>query len=211
MGVGQIASRLPLSRQFGFDRGTPIDRYYIEAFLAANAADIRGHVLEIADDAYSVRFGGQRVTRQDVLHIEAGHPAATITGDLCDPDVLTSGSFDCIVLTQTLHLIFDMDQALSQIRRALRRGGVALITVPGITPVDTGEWKDSWYWSLTPRALHRLLGRSFSPGQLSVTAYGNLFAATAFLHGAAIEEVNRRKLDSVDEAYPVIVAARVEA
>jgi hypothetical protein len=32
-------------REFGTDRGVPIDRYYIEKFLDDNAAYVRGHVL----------------------------------------------------------------------------------------------------------------------------------------------------------------------
>lgn len=211
MAMGQIANRVPLSTEFGFDRGTPIDRYYVEAFLAANAKDVRGRVLEIGDDSYSRQFGGDRISRQDVLHVDPGHPGATIIGDLCDPTVLPTGAFDCMILTQTLHLIFDMREVVTQIRRALRPSGVALITVPGITPVDRGEWGSSWYWSLTGPALERLLATGFDPKKLGLEVYGNLFSATAFLHGAALEEVSRAKLDPYDAAYPVIVAARAEA
>ena len=211
MRIGRIGRTAPLSREFGFDRGTPIDRHYIEAFLADHAGDISGHVLEIGDDSYSRRFGGERVTRQDILHVHRGNPRATIVGDFADPELLPTARFDCVVLTQTLHLLFDMPAAVRQIRRALRPGGVALITVPGITPVDRGEWKESWYWSLTDRALHRLLAADFDPAKIRVTAYGNLFAATAFLHGAALEEVEAAKLDRLDPAFPVIVAARAEA
>ena len=31
---GDLRRLSPISRHFGFDRGTPIDRYYIEGFLA---------------------------------------------------------------------------------------------------------------------------------------------------------------------------------
>src|SRR2546428_14003991 len=37
----------PISRLYGADRGTGIDRYYIENFLARHASDIHGDVLEI--------------------------------------------------------------------------------------------------------------------------------------------------------------------
>jgi SAM-dependent methyltransferase len=208
MSLGQVASTRPLSTEFGFDRGTPVDRWYIEAFLAANATDIRGRVLEIGDDSYSRQFGGKAVTRQDVLHVDPNNNGATITGDLSQPDVLPADTFDCIILTQTLHLIFDMSTAVKHLARALRRGGVALITVPGITPVDRGEWGESWYWSLTGPALRRLLSAQFDTNALGIETYGNLFSATAFLHGAALEEVNRQKLGARDPAYPVIVAAR---
>lgn len=39
----------PVSRTFGFDRGKPVDRWYIERFLAAHADDVRGRVLEVAE------------------------------------------------------------------------------------------------------------------------------------------------------------------
>jgi hypothetical protein len=67
----------PISRTFGFDRATPVDRYYIERFLAENAGDIRGRVLEIGDNAYTVRFGGARVERSDIMHVDATNPDAT--------------------------------------------------------------------------------------------------------------------------------------
>ena len=35
--VGDFGSVVPISRDFGFDRGTPIDRYYIERFLERHA------------------------------------------------------------------------------------------------------------------------------------------------------------------------------
>lgn len=210
MSVGRARSSKPLCKHYGYTRGTPIDRHYIDRFLADHRPDIRGHVLEIGDDTYSRRFGGDCITRQDILHLRSGEPQATITGDLSQPGILAPDTFDCIILTQTLHLIFDADAALKQIHQALRPGGVALITVPGITPIDRGEWGDSWYWSFTGAALQRLLSQSFHSEQVAVSSFGNLFAATAFLHGAAVEEVARSKLCPFDKAYPVTVAARAE-
>lgn len=209
---GQIdlASLKPLSTQFGFDRGTPIDRHYIELFLAGNASDIKGTALEIFDSGYCRRFGAKHVTTQHVVDIAPDNPRATIVGDLSDPATLPNAAFDCIVLTQTLHTIYDMRGAVQQVRRALKPGGVALITVPGITPVRPGR-NHAWYWSLTADALSRLLAEQFSPENVRVASFGNLFAATSFLHGAAAEEIDTEKLAPVDPAYPVIVAARVVA
>lgn len=210
MAFGRAASAKPLSKDFGYSRGTPIDRYYIERFLADHATDIRGRALEIGDDTYSRKFGGERITKQDILHVTPGHPGATIVGDLADPSTLPSGALDCIILTQTLHLVFDLQAASEQIFRALAPGGIALITVPGISPIDRGEWKDSWHWSLTDLALAKLLSGPFEPGKVQVAVFGNLRAATAFLHGAAVEEVGRFRLDHFDPAYPVTVAARAQ-
>lgn len=209
MAIGRAGSARPLSRDFGYSRGTPIDRFYIERFLAEHRLDIRGHVLEIGDDHYSRRFGDDRVTRQDVLHLRPGSPQATIFGDLAKAGVLPDRTFDCIVMTQTLHLIFDLRSATTQVCRALKPGGVALITVPGISPIDHGEWKDSWCWSLTDVAMRRLLDEGFGHDRAEVSSFGNLLAATAFLHGAAVEEVGRARLERFDAAFPVTVAARV--
>jgi hypothetical protein len=62
----------PLSRDFGFDSGTPIDRVYIEQFLTEHAMNIRGGVLEVGVMTYTDQFGGGRVTRKVVLRPEGG-------------------------------------------------------------------------------------------------------------------------------------------
>jgi SAM-dependent methyltransferase len=206
---GDAARVAPISRNFGFDRGTPVDRYYIESFLSKHGDDIRGVVLEIGDDAYTRRFGGERVERSEVLHADGSNPRATIVGDLQDPACLLPGSFDCIILTQTLHLVFDMGAAIDTLHRALKPGGVLLLTVPGITQVDTsGEWGGSWYWSLTSLSIRRLLERRFPSAEIDVAVHGNVFAAAAFLYGLAVEELSPADLDVNDASYPVTVAAR---
>jgi len=49
----------PISKVFGFDRGTPIDRYYIENFLSQHRNDIHGIVLEIGDNTYTKKIRWQ--------------------------------------------------------------------------------------------------------------------------------------------------------
>jgi len=210
MRLGRVAADRPLSRSWGHSRGTPIDRHYIEAFLAERAGDIKGGVLEVGDDAYWRRFGGERVTRQDILHLK-GHPLATTVGDLSQPGLLPEQSFDCIIFTQTLQFVLDMPAAINQLHGALRPGGALLATAPGTTPVGQGEWGPFWCWSVTENALSRLLGASFANENLSVRSYGNLIGATTFLHAAAAEEVGTKRLQRSNPAYPVIVAARAIA
>ena len=205
---GDLRRLAPISRAFGFDRGTPVDRYYIERFLAENAGDIRGRILEIGDNVYTQRFGGVWVEQSDILHVDATNPRATIIGDLARLDLLPAAAFDCIVLTQTLHLVFDMRAAIATLHQALKSGGVLLLTTPGISPVDRGEWGKTWYWSLTGPAVCSLLAERFRTNDIAVEAYGNVFAATAFLHGLALEELERADLDVNDASFPVIIAAR---
>ncbi len=206
--LGDLGTAVPVSLDFGHDRGSPIDRYYIEGFLRRNQADIRGRVLEVGDDEYSRKYGGARVQRQDILHAHAGNPAATVVGDFSDDTLLEPATYDCLVVTQTLHLVYDMKAALKTMHGALAPGGTLLLTVPGISPIDRGEWGKSWYWSLTRIAAERLVGEVFGATNTRVEAHGNIFAATAFLQGLAQEEIDCRKLDLVDDAFPVIVAVR---
>jgi glycosyltransferase involved in cell wall biosynthesis len=205
---GDLHRVTPISPCFGFDRGLPVDRYYIERFLARHASEIHGRVLEIGDDAYTRRFGGGRVTRSDVLHVHDGNPRATIVGDLTDPRVLPEGAFDCIVLTQTLHLMLDVPLAIARLHRALAPGGAVLVTAPGISQIARDEWGTTWFWSFTPLAMERLFGAAFGADAVMVEQYGNVFAATAFLQGVAVEEIDTADLDPIDHAYPLIVTVR---
>jgi SAM-dependent methyltransferase len=206
--LGHLASTQPVSLDFGFDRGQPIDRYYIERFLADHASDVRGRVLEVGDASYSRQYGGSAVAHQDVLHIDPGQPEATIVGDLTDPNVLPNNTFDCIVLTQTLHLVFDLPAAVQRLHAALRPGGTLLLTAPGITPIERGRWGEIWYWSFTAIAIERLFAPVFGQGNCRVTTHGNVFAATAMLQGLAVREVPTSKLRETDTAFPVTVTLR---
>jgi SAM-dependent methyltransferase len=204
--LGDLKRTTPICDDFGYGRGTPVDRGYIEAFLGMHAGDIKGRALEVGDDAYCRRFG--QVTQQDVLHIDPDAPQATIVGDLSRPGVLPAGAFDALVLTQTLHLIFDMSAAVREMHAALKPGGVVLLTVPGITRIDRGEWGKDWFWSLTQASARRLFEPVFGEGNVETVVYGNVYAATVFLQGLALEEVDRAMLDEVDPCYPVIIGVR---
>jgi SAM-dependent methyltransferase len=206
--LGDLRRTRPISRHFGFERGQPIDRWYIERFLAAHATDIRGRVLEAGDASYTDRFGGGAVSRSDVLHVRSDARGATIVGDLADGSTIPSDAFDCIVLTQTLHLIFDLRAAVATLHRALAPGGVLLATVPGISQLERGEWADTWYWSLTPAAARRLLESVFEPDAVTVAGHGNVLASVAFLEGLASAELEPTDLAVDDPAYPLVVTVR---
>lgn len=204
--MGDLARTTPISRNFGFDRGTPIDRYYIEQFLKAHSADLRGRVLEIGDSRYSEKFGSG-ITRLDVLHVR-DEPGATIVGDLTNAGCIPHGAFDCIIAAQVLQYVHDLAAAVAELRRGLGPCGVALITLPGISSAYPESWGGQWYWSFGEQTVRRLFGDSFSPENVDVRSYGNVYAATCFLHGLAVEEVDRDRLDERDAAYPVTLAVR---
>jgi SAM-dependent methyltransferase len=199
----------PASRQFAFDRGTPIDRYFIARFLERNAEVIRGRVLEVGDRGYTQSYGGDRVSRSDVLHVTSGNPDATIVGDLAAGKGLPEGVFDCLILTQTLHVIYNVHSAVKNIRRLLKPGGVALVTIPGITPIsrfDADQWGD--FWRMTPAACKRLFAEAFSPDAVEVEAFGNVRLAAAYLYGLAAEEIPAPALSESDPDYPLLICIR---
>ncbi|WP_230471279.1 glycosyltransferase [Hymenobacter jejuensis] len=201
--TGDFARHTPFSTEFGYDRGGPVDRYYIENFLLRESQSIRDRVLEIGDNEYTMRFG-QNITQSDILHVDARNSKATFVGDLSDSPHIPDNLFDCIVLTQTLHLIYDYKQALATCYRILKPGGTLLLTVPGITPIDRGEWRKTWYWSFTDVALHRLLHDTFPAATITIGSFGNVFIATAFLYGMGISEVTKEQLDMYDPQFQVI-------
>jgi glycosyltransferase involved in cell wall biosynthesis len=204
--LGDLRRTRPISREYGYDRGRPIDRYYIEDFLARHARDIRGRVLEIGDSAYTRQFGADRVEVSDVLHVDESNPRATIVGDLSAAEHVPSGAFDCFILTQTLQLVYDVPAACQTAYRILKPGGVLLVTVPGITQISDNDWRDTWYWSFTTRSVRALLEEVFP--KVEVEAHGNVLAATAFLHGLATEELRPEELDHSDQDYEVLITAR---
>lgn len=198
----------PISRCFGLERGQPVDRYYIEQFLALHAYDIRGRVLEIGDNSYTRAFGLDRVAVSNILHVVEGNSQATIVGDLTSADHIPSDTFDCIILTQTLHLIYDIDAAIATIYRILKPGGIVLATFPGISQISQDEWSSTWYWSFTSQSAQRFFGKVFSRHNILVGVYGNVRAATAFLYGLASHELETKELDYRDPQYEVLITVR---
>lgn len=211
----------PVSSEWGFDRGLPVDRYYIARFLERFAAAdgytggvICGRILEIGGrtyaDAYRPTSGEPAArTRVDVLHENDANPDATIVGDLADPRTLPADTFDCIICTQVLPVIWDVPAALRALHAALRPGGTLLATVPGITRALTPD-RDNWgdWWRFTSLSARRLAEEAFPGGDVHVEAYGNLLSATLFLHGFAAHELSAAELDLRDPDYEVIVAVR---
>jgi SAM-dependent methyltransferase len=206
---GDLRRLQPISRKWGYDRGLPIDRYYIEAFLERHRADIRGRVMEIGDDTYTRRFGRDAVVERDVLNLAAGDPRTTLVGNLQTGDHLPSDRFDCILFTETLHLLYDFRAGLRTLYRMLGTGGVLLATFPGITKIGRDkDWGTSWYWSFTPLSARMIFEKAFPGGELTLNAWGNVLSSTAFLWGLAADELRPEELDHRDREYPVTITVR---
>lgn len=201
----------PVSRLFGFDRGQPIDRYYIEDFLRNHINDIHGRVLEVGDSAYTHKFGGDRVTRSDVLHIIPGNPQANLVGDLETGENIPQDAFNCLILTQVINVIYDIKAAIENCFWALKPGGVLLATFPGICQIsryDMDRWGD--YWRFTDASARRLFGDVFGPEGVTVQVRGNVLVACAFLHGLAAKELKQTELEYCDPDYQMLITVRAK-
>lgn len=202
---GSFASPRPLSAGWGYDRGTPVDRWYIEDFLERHRDDVTGRVLEVKDSGYTRRFG-RGVTQAAVLDVDPDNPSATVVADLGRPGSLPEAAFECLVVTQTLQYVLDVPAALANAHRALAPGGVLLATVPAVSPVTAPPLTD--YWRFTAGAMARLLEDSFGPGAATVQARGNVLATIAFLEGLAAEDLAADELSHDDPRLPLVVCAR---
>lgn len=207
--LGDLRRLTPICRDWGFSRGTPIDRHYIHEFMARHAADVRGRVLEIGTPELTQLYGGGRVRTSAVLHVADPTPPTTVVGDLISGAGLESNAFDCAIVTQTLQFIYDNHSVVRTLHRILAPGGVALITVPAITklsPEDMDRWGQ--YWSFTSRSIRTLFEEAFSSQDVTVEAAGNVLAATAFLHGISAEELSGDELAHIDVEYEVLLGVR---
>ena len=199
----------PVSRNFGFERGKPVDRWYIERFLRAHETDLRGRVLELYESTYTQWFGGDRVTASEVLHHGDDNPDATLIGDLQSGDGIPEAAFDAFIFTQTLHLIPEPEAAIRGTHRALAPGGVLLGTLPGISRVCTDDrpvWGD--WWRFTTDGARKLFGDVYGPQNVEVAAAGNVLSACAFLYGLAAEELDEHELAHDDPDYELVVTVR---
>jgi SAM-dependent methyltransferase len=206
--LGDLRRVTPIDPNWGFERGTPIDRVYVEEFVSSHAADISGRVLEIAAPDYTTRFGCE-VEHVDILMATEGNPQATIVGDLTEAPQIPSDGFDCAIVTQTLQFVYDVRAALATLHRVLAPGGVLLATVPGITKIsppedeEYGEW-----WHFTARSARRLAEEAFGAGNVEARSYGNVLSAAGFLYGLAASDLKPEELGAHDRLYEVVVGVR---
>ena len=106
-------------------------------------------MLEVKDAGYARMFGDARVASIDVLDVTPDNAQATIVTDLSQADAITTGTYDCFILTQTLGVIFDVAGAVRHAVRVLKPGGVLLCTMPASGRISYEEGLDGDFWRFT--------------------------------------------------------------
>lgn len=187
----------PISGCHGFDRGTPIDRHYIAAFLGENRRLIRGVCLEVTDAGYTRQFG-QDVERVDVLDINPDNKQANIICDLRRLDRIADDTYDCFILTQVLQYIDDLDAAVREVYRVLRPGGTALVTLPSLHAMEANH---PHYWKFSTHSARYVFGKYFPADHMDVRGWGNAATGVAAWVGLAKEDLRRVHLQQHDPRY----------
>ena len=205
---GNLRRLHPFSESYGIDRGGSVDRGYIDDFIARNADAIHGRVLEVLDDHYA-STAKKRITQLDIVDIDPSNSRATLVVDLGAPGALPVKTYDCVIVTQTLHLVRDIERAIDNIWGALVPGGTALLSIPVICRIDADFGPAGDLWRFTPAGWELFLNRRLPAADVTVEGHGNLVVAIAFLEGLAPQELCPEEIAYEDPHFPVVACARI--
>jgi SAM-dependent methyltransferase len=197
---GNLRRLKPFSDYYGFDRGTPIDRYYLDRFLASHAQAIHGDVLEIQAPGYVNKYG-THVTLKDSIDINpAMNP--TYLCDLSTADVVPSDRYDCFLLPNTLSFLRDIRGCMRHMLRVVKPGGVVLAATAAMGPLQ-GDGMD--FWRMSAEGWRALAADVWEGHDYQVEGHGNCLAVVAAMLGLAQEELTQDELEYQDDRYPSLV------
>jgi SAM-dependent methyltransferase len=197
---GNLRRLKPFSENYGWNRGTPIDRYYVDRFFERHRADITGDVLEIDRNIYTRRFGHDLRTVHSVDIDPKSDP--TFLCDLAHSEnIIPSETYDCVLLPCTLAFLREIEASLRNVLRVLKPGGVILASGAGLFRLDQA---DIDFWRLTPAGWRELLQRVWPDCAVNVEGEGNCLAVVAVNLGLALEELKTEELDFYDARFPVV-------
>ena len=197
----------PISDYCGFERGRPLDRYYIDKFIKENQSSIKGFILEFLEPEYASVYA-EPTSKIETMDIDITNKSATIIGDIRNAYNIQSSYFDCIIATQLLQFIDDLDASLSELIRILKPGGVMLISVPSVSRIDPIAGVDGDYWRFTCSSLTYLLTKH-KDVTFTINSAGNLYAIGISLLGGTVEDANVAKLSYNDQNFPLVIFAKV--
>ena len=200
----------PISNKFGFDRGIPVDRYYIDSFLDANKNFITGQIVEVSEKFYSEKYHSGENDIISILTYNQNLSELSIFCDLSKPETIPESYANCFICTQTLNFIYDIENSIYSCHKLLKRDGVFLGTVSGLSQIsnyDMERWGD--YWRFTTLSTQKLFEKYFGVGNVQVFTYGNLSASICLLQGISVNDLpNNDFLDEIDDRYQVIIGIK---
>ena len=200
-----------ISEQFATERGTPIDRFYIDDFLRDNSNYIIGTVLEIEDNIYTMKYGGNKVKKTLIMDVDSKDEKIDFNCNLESGEGIQEAIADCFICTQTLMYIYDLNSAAKNILRLLKPGGIALITCSGLSQ-NSRRCMENYgaYWGFNEVSLRRIFEDKEHANIIKTGIYGNIKTVTAHLNGLCIEDLKVSDFEKKDVCYPLIVYAVVK-
>ncbi|SFL03469.1 Methyltransferase domain-containing protein [Lachnospiraceae bacterium KH1T2] len=199
-----LLSTKPKSIYFGFDRGQPIDRYFIRKFVNKYCKELRDvqKVLEVGENKYSQEFFGSRNVKKDILV----YPEM----DLTKESSLPANTYDLFIATQVFNFIYDFKSAIKGAKYLLKNGGTLIATCGGnisqISWADANNYGD--YWRFTIFSLKRIFEEQ-GWKKVEIEGFGNAAIATAFIQGLAVEDLpDKSILEEYEKGYEICIGIR---
>jgi peptidoglycan/xylan/chitin deacetylase (PgdA/CDA1 family) len=144
----------------------------------------------------------------DVVDIAQDNPSATLISDLSARGSLPEAKYDCFILTQTLHIIYEIRNVIENAHRTLRPGGVLLTTLPCVSRIDYESGLEQDQWRFTPASARRLFEDIFGVAQVSIESHGNVLTCSSFLMGLAAADLTAEELNHHDPYFPLLICVR---
>lgn len=191
---------LPISTDFGWSRGTPIGRNYVNKFVAEKAEGLGGTILEFGESRYKACF--KTVQRYQVIDVVPG-PSVDYVCDIHDVSSVPAHYFDVIVCTQVLEHVERPVDALRQLHKLLKKDGRLICTVPFLAHI---HYVPTDFYRFSIDAICSALNiAGFEV--LEARNSGNALVTIGSLLGYAAEDFKSNEMEIVDNVYPFNVLA----
>ena len=195
---GDFGRLWPFSHRFGFDRGGPVDRYYLGQFVRSIRPVVRGRCLEIGGSLKNNWFYRFDVDEFRTLELKQSNIADDLVGDAADQGVLDPAAWDSILAFHVLEHCPNPFAVVTNMCAWLRPNGHACIVVPCAQRVHNYPGD---YWRFMPDGL-RVLFRDFS--EVNISTYGNPLTVVSSYLGLSHTELVAEDMDAVHPDYPVL-------
>ena len=194
---GDLKRRFPLCNLFGFTRGIPIDRYYLDKFISEIRPQVTGTVLEVGGLLQNRElYQFSQATEYHTLDI-AANPGVTQIGDVHDLAMFKPNSLDAVVIFNVLEHCHNPWIVVKNIYIWLKEGGKCFCMVPSAQRLHDFPGD---YWRPLPDGMQQLF-QDFRQRKLYV--YGNPMTVIASFMGISAQELSHEELNDFHPDYPV--------
>ena len=197
-----VDSDQPINQDYGWSKGTPIGRYYLNSYMRDFSKNISGLVLEFGQPTYAQNCD----CTYEIIDIDPTNFKANIHGDICSPTIGEEydSRYDVIICTAVLQYVTDPQMAVVNMRNMLKEGGALILAQQALSRVDPGVPAGTDRWRFTQHGIAQMM-EGFE--LLDIHHYGNVYAVCAYMLGLPAEKVDIDKLAFADPFHPVITVA----